>query len=116
MDTRVRTGRNRKGTKPYTTDASMAVQLLVSRPKGAFYFVVDFPVDDAEKFSIFMLRDFQWEGCTVMFAPAEDFYVTKNLGRTQARIAYVLNEEELKMAVRCLEEGLKAYRRKCCIQ
>ncbi len=88
----------------------------VSRPKGAFYFVVDFPVDDAEKFSIFMLRDFQWEGCTVMFAPAEDFYVTKNLGRTQARIAYVLNEEELKMAVRCLEEGLKAYRRKCCIQ
>lgn len=88
----------------------------VSRPKGAFYFVVDFPVDDAEKFSIFMLRDFQWEGCTVMFAPAEDFYVTKNLGRTQARIAYVLNEEELKMAVKCLEEGLKAYRRKCCIQ
>lgn len=88
----------------------------MSRPKGAFYFVVDFPVDDAEKFSIFMLRDFQWEGCTVMFAPAEDFYVTKNLGRTQARIAYVLNEEELKMAVKCLEEGLKAYRRKCCIQ
>lgn len=88
----------------------------VSRPKGAFYFVVDFPVDDAEKFSIFMLRDFNWEGNTVMFAPAEDFYVTKNLGRTQARIAYVLNEDELTKAVKCLEEGLKAYRRKCCIQ
>lgn len=83
----------------------------VSRPRGAFYFVVDFPVDDAEKFALFMLRDFSWEGNTVMFAPAEDFYVTKDLGRTQARIAYVLNEEELKKAVKCLEEGLKAYRR-----
>ena len=88
----------------------------VSRPKGAFYFVVDFPIDDAEKFSVFMLRDFSWEGNTVMFAPAEDFYVTKHLGKTQARIAYVLNEDELRKAVKCLEEGLKAYRRKCCNQ
>ncbi len=87
----------------------------VSRPRGAFYFVVDFPVDDAEKFALFMLRDFSWEGNTVMFAPAEDFYVTKNLGRTQARIAYVLNEHELSLAVKCLEEGLKAYRRKYCM-
>ncbi len=83
----------------------------VSRPKGAFYFVVDFPVDDAEKFAMFMLNDFSYEGNTVMFAPAEDFYVTKNLGKTQARIAYVLNEEELKMAVKCLKKGLKEYRR-----
>ena len=88
----------------------------VSRPKGAFYFVVDFPVDDAEKFSIFMLREFSWQGNTVMFAPAEDFYVTKHLGKTQARIAYVLNEDELRLAVKCLEEGLKAYRKKCNIQ
>ena len=88
----------------------------VSRPKGAFYFVVDFPIDDAEKFSVFMLRDFSYEGNTVMFAPAEAFYVTKHLGKTQARIAYVLNEEELRLAVKCLEEGLKAYRKKCCIQ
>ncbi len=87
----------------------------VSRPKGAFYFVVDFPIDDAEKFAIFMLRDFSWEGSTVMFAPAEDFYVTKHLGRTQARIAYVLNEDELRLAVRCLAEGLKAYRKKYCL-
>lgn len=83
----------------------------VSRPKGAFYFVVDFPVDDAEKFAMFMLNDFSYEGNTVMFAPAEDFYVTKNLGKTQARIAYVLNEDELRMAVKCLKKGLKEYRR-----
>lgn len=82
----------------------------VSRPRGAFYFVVDFPVDDAEKFAKFMLKDFSYKNHTVMFAPAEDFYVTKNLGRTQARIAYVLNTDELKLAVECLREGLRVYR------
>lgn len=83
-----------------------------SIPRGAFYFVVDFPVDDAEKFAIFMLRDFQYKGHTVMFAPAEDFYVTPGLGKTEARMAYVINEEELIMATHCLKEGLKEYRRK----
>ena len=83
-----------------------------SCPKGAFYFVVDFPVDDAEAFAIFMLRDFQYNGYTVMFAPAEDFYVTPGLGKTQARFAYVIEESELKMAVDCLREGLKEYRKK----
>lgn len=82
-----------------------------SMPKGAFYFVADLPVDDAEHFALFMLRDFNLEGNTVMFAPAEDFYVSKGLGRTQARFAYVINEEELEMAARCLEAGLKAYRK-----
>ncbi len=82
-----------------------------SLPKGAFYFVVDLPVDDAEKFAIFMLRDFTYEGCTVMIAPAEGFYVTPGLGHNQARIAYVLKESELIKAAKCLEEGLKAYRR-----
>lgn len=82
-----------------------------SMPKGAFYFVADLPVDDAEKFALFMLRDFNYDGNTVMFAPAEDFYVTKGLGRTQARIAYVLKKEDLVLAARCLEEGLKAYRK-----
>ncbi len=80
-------------------------------PKGSFYFVVDLPVDDAEKFAIFMLRDFSYKGCTAMFAPAEGFYVTPGLGKQQARIAYVLNEDELLMAAECIERGLAAYRR-----
>ncbi|NLZ68201.1 MAG: pyridoxal phosphate-dependent aminotransferase [Spirochaetales bacterium] len=83
-----------------------------SIPKGAFYFVVDFPVDDAEKFALFMLRDFQYKGYTVMFAPAEDFYVTPGLGKTQARFAYVIQESELIIATECLREGLKQYRKK----
>ncbi len=83
----------------------------VSRPKGAFYFVVDLPVDDAEKFALFLLKDFNYKGNTLMFAPAEDFYVTRGLGKTQARFAYVLNEEELNMAVEVLNAGLRVYRR-----
>ena len=80
-------------------------------PKGSFYFVIDLPVDDAEKFAIFMLRDFSYKGCTAMFAPAEGFYVTPGLGKQQARIAYVLNEDELLMAAECIERGLAVYRR-----
>ena len=85
--------------------------IKVSRPKGAFYFVVDFPIDDAEKFAIFMLKEFSYKGNTVMFAPAEDFYVTKGLGRNQARVAYVLKKEDLVTAAECLKEGLKQYRK-----
>lgn len=83
----------------------------VNMPKGAFYFIADLPVDDAEKFAVFMLKDFSYKGATVMFAPAEDFYWTHGLGRSQARFAYVLNEDELEMAAECLKEGLKAYRK-----
>ena len=82
----------------------------VNMPKGAFYFVADLPVDDAEKFAIWMLNEFTYKGATVMFAPAEGFYWTEGLGKCQARFAYVLNEDELKLAAECLKVGLKTYR------
>ena len=80
-----------------------------SRPNGAFYLIARLPVEDAEDFSIFMLRDFSYNGETVMLAPAEGFYESKDLGRDQVRIAYVLNTEDLEKACICLKEGLKAY-------
>ena len=83
----------------------------VNMPKGAFYFVADLPVDDAEKFAIWMLNEFTYKGATVMFAPAEGFYWTEGLGKCQARFAYVLNEDELKLAAECLKVGLKTYRK-----
>lgn len=86
--------------------------IRVSEPLGAFYLVVEFPVDDAEKFAIFMLQEFSLNGRTTMFAPAEDFYVTKGIGRKQARLAYVLNTDDLAAAADCLEAGLAAYRKK----
>jgi aspartate aminotransferase len=78
-------------------------------PKGAFYLVAELPVDDAEKFAIFLLNDFSYEKETVMIAPAEDFYVTNGIGKKQARIAYVLNTHDLGRALICLEKGLEAY-------
>lgn len=79
------------------------------KPSGAFYCVAKFPVDDAEKFCQWLLEDFEFEGQTVMMAPANGFYATKGAGQNEARIAYVLNKESLKKAVICLEEALKVY-------
>jgi aspartate aminotransferase len=86
--------------------------IISSTPKGAFYLVAQLPVDDAEKFAIFMLSEFSYENETVMIAPAEDFYVTPKIGKKQARIAYVLKTSDLDRALICLEKGLKAYQEK----
>ncbi len=86
--------------------------VISSKPKGAFYLVAELPVDDAEKFAIFLLDEFNYENETVMIAPAEDFYVTPKIGKRQARIAYVLNTDDLSRALICLDKGLKAYKEK----
>ena len=78
-------------------------------PSGAFYCVAKFPVDDAEKFCQWLLEDFSYEGQTVMMAPANGFYATNGAGLQEARIAYVLNQEDLKKAVICLEKALEVY-------
>jgi len=79
------------------------------KPKGAFYCVAKFPVDSAEKFCQWLLEDFEFEGQTVMMAPANGFYSTKGAGEQEARIAYVLNQDALKNAVICLKEALRVY-------
>lgn len=78
-------------------------------PKGAFYSVISLPVKDADHFCQWLLEDFNYENQTVMLAPASGFYATKNSGMNEARIAYVLKLEDLKGAVKCLEEALKVY-------
>ncbi|MEN9303574.1 MAG: hypothetical protein RL264_2003 [Bacteroidota bacterium] len=79
------------------------------KPSGAFYCVARFPVDDAEKFCQWLLESFSHEGQTVMMAPANGFYATKGLGQQEARLAYVLNKEDLKKSVECLEVALNEY-------
>ncbi|MNJ84541.1 Aspartate aminotransferase [compost metagenome] len=79
------------------------------KPSGAFYCVAKFPVDDAEKFCQWLLEDFEYEGQTVMMAPANGFYSTPGAGMQEARIAYVLNQDSLKKAVVCLEKALEIY-------
>lgn len=83
--------------------------LISSQPKGAFYVMVKLPVDDAEKFAIWMLKDFDMNGETVMIAPGNGFYASPDKGIDEARLAYVLNCEDLRGAMDCLAAGLAAY-------
>ncbi len=78
-------------------------------PMGAFYTVAKLPVDDAEDFCIWCLSEFQYEGATVMMAPASGFYTEPGEGRHEVRIAYVLNKEDLAKALVCLRKALEAY-------
>ncbi len=78
-------------------------------PGGAFYTIASLPVDDADKFSQWILSDFEYNNATVMFAPASGFYATPGLGKQEVRIAYVLKIEDLKGAMKCLEVALKEY-------
>jgi len=83
--------------------------VLCKKPTGAFYVIAKLPVDDAEKFTIWMLKDFDVNGETVMLAPAEGFYGTKGLGKDEARIAYILNEKDLKKSMEILKKAVEAY-------
>ena len=78
-------------------------------PMGAFYTVAKLPVEDAEDFCAWCLRDFEYEGETVMMAPAAGFYTTPGLGRNEVRLAYVLKKEDLVRALFILSKALETY-------
>ncbi len=78
-------------------------------PKGAFYSIVSLPVDDAEKFAQWLLEEFEYNGQTVMVAPASGFYHTPGLGKNQVRIAYVLKISDLEKAMETLAVALQTY-------
>ena len=78
-------------------------------PMGAFYTIAELPVDDTESFAKWMLESFRINNETTMVTPAASFYKTPGQGKNHARIAYVLEVDEMKKALHILEEGLKAY-------
>jgi aspartate aminotransferase len=79
------------------------------RPEGAFYTMVELPVDDADRFCAWLLTDFEHDKETVMMAPGSGFYATPGLGTKEARIAYVLRVEALSRSVQIIERALSAY-------
>lgn len=81
----------------------------VSEPKGAFYCVAELPVDDSEDFAKWLLEGYNLNKKTIMIAPAGGFYSTPNTGNKQVRIAYVLNENDLKDSIEILKKGLIEY-------
>lgn len=78
-------------------------------PMGAFYTVVKLPVDDADKFCQWCLRDFNLDGETIFMAPASGFYTTPGMGKDEVRMAYVLKKEDLAKAMKVLAAALQAY-------
>ncbi|OIQ39121.1 MAG: aspartate aminotransferase [Bacteroidetes bacterium MedPE-SWsnd-G1] len=84
--------------------------VLVSKPKGAFYCVVQLPIEDADDFAQWMLEKFNDQGETIMVAPASGFYSTPGQGKNQIRIAYVLKKEDLIRSVEILKIALDKYR------
>ncbi|MCB0332767.1 MAG: pyridoxal phosphate-dependent aminotransferase [Bdellovibrionales bacterium] len=79
------------------------------KPGGAFYTVVRLPVENAETFSSYLLREFRLNGETLFIAPAAGFYMGQGKGINKVRMAFVLNEQSLLRAGDILEAGLKAY-------
>ncbi|NOY05376.1 MAG: pyridoxal phosphate-dependent aminotransferase [Chlorobi bacterium] len=83
--------------------------IVCQKPSGAFYIMAKLPVDDIESFARWMLTDFAHENETTMIAPGPGFYATAGMGNQEARIAYVLNAEECRRAVRLLARGISEY-------
>ncbi len=78
-------------------------------PMGAFYTVARLPIDDSDRFCRWLLSDFEYEGETVMLAPASGFYSDSERGRDEVRISYTICKQELKRALKVLAEALKVY-------
>jgi len=78
-------------------------------PKGAFYIMAALPIDSADEFQKFLLEEFDDNGDTVMFAPAESMYATPGKGKNEIRMAYVLQVEKLARAMELLAKGIEAY-------
>ena len=79
------------------------------KPSGAFYCIARLPIDNSDKFCQWLLESFEYNGETLMLAPATGFYSTPGSGINEVRLAYVLNVEDLKKAMLCLEKALKVY-------
>jgi aspartate aminotransferase len=78
-------------------------------PGGAFYAIARLPIDDCDVFCQWILEHFEYQGGTVMMAPATGFYSTPGLGKNEVRLAYVLNEDSINKAMDCLEKAIQQY-------
>lgn len=83
--------------------------VVTFEPEGAFYTIAKLPVDNSEKFIIWMLSDFDINGETLMITPAEGFYATKGLGVDEVRISYAIKEDDLRRAMNILRKALIKY-------
>lgn len=86
--------------------------IILQKPKGAFYIMAKLPIDDADNFARWMLEDFNVNGETVMVAPGPGFYSTPGKGKQEVRMAYVLETHKLERAAHIFLQGLDKYNRR----
>ena len=86
--------------------------ITVATPKGAFYCIAKLPIDNADKFAQWLLESYDFNGETVMVAPAAGFYSTPGVGLDEVRIAYVLKKADLIKSVQILKEAITVYNNK----
>ena len=90
-------------------ELSQIDNIKFSNPMGAFYSIVKLPIENAEDFAKFLLTDFSYKNQSVMLSPASGFYSSENYGKDEVRIAFVLNSEKLKNAIKIIKLGLKEF-------
>ena len=86
--------------------------ITVATPKGAFYCIAKLPIDNADTFAQWLLESYDFNGETVMVAPAAGFYSTPNVGLDEVRIAYVLKKDDLIKSVQILKEAISTYNKR----
>jgi aspartate aminotransferase len=90
-------------------ELSQIDNIKFSNPMGAFYSIIKLPIENAEDFAKFLLTDFSYKNQSVMLSPASGFYSSENYGKDEVRIAFVLNSEKLKNAIKIIKLGLKEF-------
>ena len=90
-------------------ELSQIDNIKFSNPMGAFYSIIKLPIENAEDFAKFLLTDFSYKNQSVMLSPASGFYSSENYGKDEVRIAFVLNSEKLKNAIKIIKIGLKEF-------
>jgi aspartate aminotransferase len=79
------------------------------KPEGAFYIVIGLPVEDADHFSRWLIEEYQDHNETVLLTPANGFYASPDRGKNEVRLAFMLNENDLKRSIQILASSLSAY-------
>ena len=90
-------------------ELSQIDNIKFSNPMGAFYSIIKLPIENAEDFAKFLLTDFSYKNQSVMLSPASGFYSSENYGKDEVRIAFVLNSEKLKNAIKIIKLGIKEF-------
>jgi len=90
-------------------ELSQIDNIKFSNPMGAFYSIIKLPIENSEDFAKFLLTDFSYKNQSVMLSPASGFYSSENYGKDELRIAFVINSEKLKNAIKIIKLGLKEF-------